>query len=264
VAVLRTDLSAALISAARLVFDSDIAAAANFAGEARRLDVESASLVALERDLGSVLAREEQQFSGRLDTARARVQSGALFAPAGDNALGYLTSLQTDAPQLAGLAEAWEALRQAGVLAIQSAIARGDWATADAQLAGLSQALGGATAAAPLAVELAEGRLQELYLATAAPASELTLRSAAPAVYPPGPLERGSEGWVDLEFVVDRTGQPRNLVVLRASPPGQFDAAALAAVGQYRYEPFERDGRVYERRIGLRVRFQLQFRRGAG
>ena len=184
--------------------------------------------------------------------------SGLLLCAKSKPALDYLTGLQSDEPQLAGLAETWEAFRQAGVLAIQNVIARGDWATADAQLARLSQAPGGPAVAAPLAAELAAGRLQELYLATAAPASELTVRSAAPAVYPPGALDRGTEGWVDLEFVVDRTGQPRNLVVQRASPPGQFDAAALAAVGQYRYVPFERDGRVYERRIRLRVRFQLE------
>jgi TonB family protein len=258
VAVLRNDLAAALIAAARLVFASDVAVAANLATEARRLGVESEALVALERDLGSELTREEQQLSERLDTARARMQSGALFAPAGDSAFDHLTGLQNDAPQLAGLAEAWEAFRQAGVLAIQNAIARGDWAAADAQLAGLSKAPGGPAAAAPHAADLAAGRLQELYLATAAPASELTLRSSAPVVYPVEALERESEGWVDLQFVVDRAGQPRDLVVLRASRPGQFDAAALAAVGQYRYAPFEHDGRVYERRIRLRVRFQLE------
>ena len=74
------------------------------------------------------------------------------------------------------------------------------------------------------------------------------LRSSVPAVYPSQAIARGIEGWVDLEFVVDRNGQPRNLAVVQASPPGRFDAAALAAVAQYRYVPFERDGRVYERR----------------
>jgi protein TonB len=79
-----------------------------------------------------------------------------------------------------------------------------------------------------------------------------------PAIYPPDAIERAIGGWVDLEYVVDRTGQPRNLVVVQASPSGRFDAAALAAVEQYRYVPFERDGRVYERRLRLRLRFQVQ------
>jgi TonB family protein len=257
VAALRTDLAAALVAASRLVFDSDIAAAANLATEARLLGVESAALAALESDVAAVLARE-QQLAERLDVARARVQSGALFPPAGDNALDHLTALQTDAPTLAGLEDAWEGFREAAAAAIQGTIERGDWAAADAQLAGLAQVPGGDATAAPLAAELAAGQLQEDYLATAAQASVLTLERAVPAVYPPQALQRETQGWVDLEYVVDRSGQPRNLAVVQASPPGLFDAAALAAVTQYRYVPFERDGRLYERRLRLRVRFQLQ------
>jgi TonB family protein len=254
---LRTDLAAALIAASRLVFDSDITAAANLAAEARRLGVESAALTALESDVGAALAREGQ-LAERLDAARGRVQSGALFAPAGDSALDDLTALQTDAADLAGLAAAWEAFREAAALAIQDTIGRGEWEAADAQLAGLARAPGGAAAAAPLAADLAAARLQATYLATAAQASVLTLQTGVPAVYPPQALQRETQGWVDLEYIVDRSGQPRNLAVVQASPPGLFDAAALAAVAQYRYVPFEREGRLYERRVRLRVRFQLQ------
>ncbi len=257
VAALRTDLAAALVQAARLVFDSDVTAAASLAAEARRLGVESVALAALENDLAAALA-SEQQLAGRLDAARGRVQSGALFAPAGDSALDYLAALQTDAPDLAGLDEAWDAFRETGAAVIQDTIERRDWATADAQLEGLMRAPGGAAAAAPLAAELAAGRQQESYLATAAQASVLALERSVPAVYPPLALRRETQGWVDLEYVVDRSGQPRDLVVVQASPSGLFDAAALAAVAQYRYVPFERDGRLYERRVRLRVRFQLQ------
>ena len=257
VGVLRTDLTAALVAASRLVFDTDIAVAANFATQARRLGVDSPALAALEADVRSALT-QRALLSERLGTASERVQSGALFAPEDDSALYYLSRLQADAPQLEGLAEAWEAFQQAGVRAIENTLAQRDWAAAEAQLAALSQAPGGSAAAAPLSAELAAGRLQEAYLATAAPASELIMRSTPPAVYPPDALSRQIEGWVDLEFILDREGQPRDLVVTRASPPGRFDAAALAAVAQYRYEPFEFDGRVYERRIRLRLRFQLQ------
>jgi TonB family protein len=257
--VLRAEVSAALIAAARLVFDADIASAANLAGEARRLGFESASLVALEADVGAALAREEQQqLSQRLDTARQRLGSGALFVPANDSALDYLTGLQADAPLLAGLAEQWEAFRQAAVLALESAIDRGDWGTADAQLARLAQAPAGAIAAQPLAAELAARRQQETYLATAAPASVIAMQSTVPAKYPQDLLQRGVEGWVDLEFIVDRNGRPRDVVVTQASPAGRFDGAALEAVRQYRYVPFEQDGRIYERRVKLRVRFQVQ------
>jgi protein TonB len=166
--------------------------------------------------------------------------------------------LQAEAPEFEGLAEAWATFRPAAVLAIEGAIARGEWATVETQLAGLAKAPGGEAAAAPLAAELAAGRLQESYLATPAQASVLTLLSATPAVYPEDALQRGVQGWVDLEFIADREGRPRNLIVTGASPAGRFDEAALEAVAQYRYAPFEQDGRVYERRIRMRVRFQVQ------
>lgn len=259
VAALRADLAAALLSAARLLSDADVAAATRLAAEARGLGAEPAALTALERDVGAARAREDQRrLAERLDAANQRVRSGALFAPASDNALAHLSQLQTDAPGLAGLAAAWESFVAAGAAAIQAGIERGEWDAADAELAALGQAPGGTAAAAPLAAELAARRLQQTYLAAAVPASEVGLLSSAPAVYPEEAIERNVEGWVDLEFVVDRAGQPRDLAVVQALPPGRFDAAALAAVARYRYAPFERDGRVYERRVRLRVRFQIQ------
>ena len=209
--------------------------------------------------LGSALTREEQRLSR---TARygARTRAKRRIVRAGERQRARLSDEFAER-----CAAARRACRGVGSVAA-SRRARHPKRDREGRLgnrrcaacAGSRKRRRGRAAAAPLAAELAAGRLQELYLATVAPASELTVRSSAPAVYPPEALERGTEGWVDLEFVVDRAGQPRNLVVQRASPPGQFDAAALAAVGQYRYVPFEHDGRVYERRIRLRVRFQLQ------
>lgn len=259
VAALRAALATALIAASRTVIDTDAAASAKLAAEARRLGVDSPALAALEADVGAAVARERQaQLSARLDTARERVRSGALFAPAGGSALDHLTGLQADAPDFAGLAEEWEAFRQASVIAIESSVNRGDWATADTQLAGLAKAPAGALAAQPLAAELAARRLQETFLATPAQASLMTLQSGAPAVYPPELLARGVKGWVDLEFVVDRNGVTRDVVAKQASPPNRFDEAAVAAVRQYRYVPFEQDGRTYERRLKMRMRFQVQ------
>jgi protein TonB len=258
VVALRADLTAALLEQGRLVSTSDVAAATALVTEARRLGGESAAVAALERDIGSTRAREEQRFAERLATARQRVQGGALFAPANDSALDHLARLQADAPALAGLADAWEVFRQAAARAIQSSIAAREWTRAEAELQALARAPAGAVVAAPLAAELAARQQQETYLATAAAPSALTLLSSVPAVYPMEALEQGIEGWVDVDLIVDRNGQPRNITVVDASPPGRFNAAAIAAVEQYRYAPFERDGRIYERRIRFRLRFTIE------
>jgi TonB family protein len=258
VVALRADLTAALLEQARLVSTSDVAAATALVTEARRLGGESAAVVAVERDIGSTRARDEQRFAERLATARQRVQGGALFAPANDSALDHLARLQADAPTLAGLADAWEAFRQAAARAIQSSIAAREWARAESELQALARAPAGAVVAAPLAAELAARQQQEIYLATAAAPSALTLLSSVPVVYPMDELEQGVEGWVDVDLIVDRNGQPRNITVVDASPPSRFNAAAIAAVEQYRYAPFERDGRVYERRVRFRLRFTIE------
>lgn len=255
---LRGDVTAALLETARLVAASDAAAATTLVTEARRIGGESAPLVALERDIGATRVRDEQRLADRLATARERVQTGALFAPPNDSALDHLARLQTDAPALAGLTDAWEAFRQAGVRAIQNSIVTREWTRADTELAALTRAPGGAVAAAPLAAELEARRLQETYLATPAAPSALTLLRSTPAVYPMEALELGIEGWVDVDLIVDRNGEPRNVTVVDSAPPGRFDDAAVAAVEQYRYAPFEREGRVYERRLRFRLRFQIQ------
>jgi TonB family protein len=235
-----------------------VAAATSLAAEARRQGVSSPALVALEREIGAARALQEQRLAERLAAARQRVEAGALFEPANDNALDQLSRLQADAPALAGLAEGWEAFRAAVAAAIQRSIVARDWAAADAALTRLAQVPGGAEAAVPLAADVAAGRLQQAYLATAVPASELMLVSSVPAVYPEEAVERELEGWVDLEFVVDESGQPRGVTVVQASRPSTFNAAAIAAVERYRYAPFELNGRVYERRLRFRVRFELE------
>jgi tetratricopeptide (TPR) repeat protein len=99
VAVLRNDLAEALIASARLVFDSDIEAAENLAAEARRLGVVSAALVALEADVGSVLAREQQQLSERIEwVAAALIAAGVLLLVVGRQSV-KATALKSQSAQ---------------------------------------------------------------------------------------------------------------------------------------------------------------------
>jgi protein TonB len=76
--------------------------------------------------------------------------------------------------------------------------------------------------------------------------------------YPTTALREGIEGWVDVEFVIGEDGGPREIIAVAAEPLGRFEEAALAAVANYRYRPFELDGRIYERRLRLRLRFTLE------
>ena len=122
----------------------------------------------------------------------------------------------------------------------------------------LSQSGAPLSALAPLRAELGYGQTQEAFLAEAAPASELDVVLFEPPVYPNRARGRGTEGWVDLEFVVDSQGRPYDIAVTAAEPAGEFDSAALTAAATYVFVPFELDGSIYERRVSLRMRFALE------
>ena len=61
-------------------------------------------------------------------------------------------------------------------------------------------------------------------------------------LYPEAARAQGIEGWVKLEYDISIDGRVENLRVLESSPPGVFDAAAMAAVAQWRYRAAVIDG----------------------
>lgn len=258
-AALRAELAAALVATARLVVASDPVAASSIAAEARRQGAAASALTALETEVTASrrnLAQREDAAS--LGTARELIRQGALFSPPSSHALAALLRIQSDSPETEGLASAWAEFRVATRGAVETAAARGDSAVVDAGLAALREAPEGAAVADQLMAEFAARKQQERYLATAMPSSELRLVSAPPAVYPADLIQAGVEGWVDVEFIVDAAGNTRDGVVVDARPRNRFDAAALAAVAAYQYAPFQADGRVYERRVRVRIRFVLR------
>jgi hypothetical protein len=56
---------------------------------------------------------------------------------------------------------------------------------------------------------------------------------------------------------VDTHGATKDIEVVAAEPVGRFENAATAALAEYEFVPFELDNVVYERRLRLRMRFEL-------
>jgi protein TonB len=249
----RTQLGRALAAAALdAAEDGDRARAESLAATARGLNLPAESLAAADAAIASLRHAELAA------TVRERLASDALLAPAGDSALDHLNTLQAEGATLDELPTLWSALTSAFAAKAREAATRRDWSGAQTWLTALERTGRDVGAVEQLERQVATGRLQDQYLATAAPASELRLVSYPPAEYPREAQQRGIEGWVDLELVVDRNGNVRDAVVVDAQPARRFDEAALAAVARYRYEPFVRDGQVYERRLNLRIRFLLE------
>ncbi len=60
--------------------------------------------------------------------------------------------------------------------------------------------------------------------------------------YPDQALKDGLSGSVTVDFIVDVKGEPTELRIVEATPPGVFDQAALEALRQWHYEPFKLEG----------------------
>ncbi|WP_293746216.1 energy transducer TonB [uncultured Paraglaciecola sp.] len=78
------------------------------------------------------------------------------------------------------------------------------------------------------------------------------------AVYPRRALQRGIEGYVDVEFTVSKFGSVTHPKVIQASPAGIFDQAALDATLKYKYKPRVVNGEPMEvSGVEVRVKFEL-------
>lgn len=77
--------------------------------------------------------------------------------------------------------------------------------------------------------------------------------------YPPRALNRGIEGWVQVQFTITATGAVADGVVVASDPPRIFDEAALRSIARWRYNPKIENGVAVER-IGVQtiIRFTLE------
>ena len=78
----------------------------------------------------------------------------------------------------------------------------------------------------------------------------LQLVKGSPPVYPADLRVKGIGGKVTVQYDVTPQGQVVNAQVVASEPPGLFDAAALEAVGSWRFRPQVRDGQI-ESVVGL-------------
>jgi TonB family protein len=89
-------------------------------------------------------------------------------------------------------------------------------------------------------------------------ATTLPRTKQVPAAYPREALLGAIEGWVDLEFTISPEGVPTQIGVKASHPPRTFDASAIQALRQWRFEPIVRDGEPQARRAALRMEFKLK------
>jgi protein TonB len=98
---------------------------------------------------------------------------------------------------------------------------------------------------------LAVSEKPELQLALAAPASSALAKTRVAPTFPQHARIAGIEGRVTLSFVVDASGQAREIRVLEATPVGEFETAAMTALREWRFNhsatsPGQRYSQVFD------------------
>ncbi len=224
--------------------------------EARAAGLKPAEAAAFQREMAGSRQKAAQAESERLaQLARERMRDGRLTDPAQDSAAYYLTQLQSADAGSAALADTSRELAAKLLDRARSAVLTGKPADAD-----LAQARRwGADPKDVAAVQqLQAPKAKGAALDAAVLAANLKRVRSPPPDYPPSAISQHISGSVTLEYAVDTRGEPRDIHVVEATPPGIFDQAAINAVRRWRYAPMVVDGTAVDvPAVRTRVRFEL-------
>ncbi|HEY0685026.1 MAG TPA: energy transducer TonB [Steroidobacter sp.] len=86
-------------------------------------------------------------------------------------------------------------------------------------------------------------------------ASTLKRTYTIPPTWPASAV--GVEGWVLLRFTLLPNGTVTDVEIKEAHPAGLFDASAVEALRQWKFEPVERDGKKIAQRAEIRMKYAL-------
>ena len=236
--------------------------------EARAGGVSAADIASVQRDAASQRLKQAQAEEDKVAaTVRDRIGSGKLTDPANDNAAYYLMQLQSmDAtnPAVGQLShdlvgKLLDRARQSE-LAGKPALADPDllqakrWGADPKDILAVQQtvpmpkpATSGASHGASSAAGLTPSQL----------AQNLKRIKYVPPEFPAKALSQRVSGSVTIEYIVDTNGDPRDVRVVEASPPGVFDHAAINAVKHWHYEPVVANGVPVEVPVRTAIRFEL-------
>ena len=75
--------------------------------------------------------------------------------------------------------------------------------------------------------------------------------------YPYRAKRRGIEGYVTVQFLVDRKGEVHELTILTAQPKGVFEKVVRRTVPKWKFKPGKKAGRPVDTWVEMTIRFQL-------
>ena len=216
----------------------------------------AAQITALQREAEKAQQQSRSSDVQRLaQQVRDRISSHKVTAPEADSALHYYRALATADGTNAALPALKDALIVALLDQARNASTAGN--SVDSQAA--------ADAAREFGVPFAQiAAAQASGSAAAAPvaATPPKLLKALTLLYPDRAAAAGTEGWVDVEFLVTVKGTTDAVKVVDSDPRGVFEQSALGAIRKARFEPGKTaDGTSLPVTTRMRVRFALQGRK---
>ena len=88
-------------------------------------------------------------------------------------------------------------------------------------------------------------------------ANELTPVVQIPPQYPLHAKRRHIQGFVNIEFTVDKHGKVKDPKIIKAEPPAIFNKAVHRAIRFWKFEPRMKEGTPVEVRVRQRIDFSL-------
>ena len=224
--------------------------------EARALGLKPAEVAVFQRELAGARQKASAAEGERLaQLARDRMRDGRLTDPPQDSAAWYLTQLQTFDAASITLADASRELAGKLLDRARSAVLAGK--PPDADLA-LARRWGADPKDVAAVQQLQTPKPKGGALDAAALAANIKRLRSPPPEYPQAAISQHISGSVTLEYTIDTHGEPRDIHVVEATPPGVFDQAAVNAVKHWRYAPVVVDGTAVDvPSLRTRVRFEL-------
>jgi TonB family protein len=248
---LNNDLNQRLLAAARdAASKGDQAGMQAMIAAARDNGVSASALNAAQRDMTAAAQKQQRTNEDVARFAKAaqdRLASGNLLTPANDSAVSNAERLRLLDVRHPTTVQVVRDVRARLISDARSRLTANRPAEA-AALLDAAESLGGDADLADLRASLANVQQAAATAAAAPKLPPLKMTRPPRPKYPSS--AKGVEGWVRVEFYVTPEGRTERVRVLSSEPAGLFDAAAITAMENARFEEFaSTDPRLAVQRI---------------
>jgi TonB family protein len=251
VARLNNDLNQRLLAAARdAASKGDQAGMQAMIAAARENGVSASALNAAQRDMTAAAQKQQrtnEDIARFSKAAQDRLASGNLLTPANDSAVSNAERLRLLDVRHPTTVQVVRDVRARLISDARGRLTAGR-PTDAAALLDAAESLGGDADLGDLRVALASAQQAAATAAAAPKLPPLKMTRPPKPKYPTS--AKGVEGWVRVEFYVTPEGRTERVRVLSSEPAGLFDAAAISAMENARFEEFaSADPRLAVQRI---------------